>query len=142
MTTTFENAKVGDRVYSLVYGFGKIRSIGEDDDYPIEVDFDKGISQTFQLSGKYFHNDENALLFWDKPTIIAPEQPKPAPVAPPVDMLVEVRDFDGYGWKKQYSAGMLDSDGWLSCWDDGRTSKTAGGRTCEWKRWRIVEDNG
>ena len=71
MTTTFENAKIGDKVYDYYYDqYGRVIEIGE---YSITV-------QLALNSGKFVY-DKNGrvsntrILFWDKPEIIAPEQP-------------------------------------------------------------------
>jgi hypothetical protein len=41
MTTTFENAKVGDRVYSSVHGWGKISAVTNGAEYCLMASFDQ-----------------------------------------------------------------------------------------------------
>jgi hypothetical protein len=73
-TTTFETAKVGDRVFSHTFGCGVIDEINEDSNYPIVVVFDIG-SDTFTLEGSYRKSNPTQCLFWDKCTIEAPIKP-------------------------------------------------------------------
>lgn len=71
---------------------------------------------------------------------ISQPQPKPKREAPPVDTLVEVRDYDHHEWIKRYSSGKLAGDR-LFCFVCGATSKTEDAYTA-WSQWRIAEDNG
>jgi hypothetical protein len=138
MTTTFETAKVGDRVYALARGWTTIEEIGGSmAGFPIVTSG----TYTYSLDGRYLVGGDQ-VLFWDKPTITAPAKPEPkvAPkVAPPVDTLVEVTDSHGDKCNR-YSAGRIVDDVIL-CWSEGRTSKTASNKhdTTAWKSWRIVE---
>jgi hypothetical protein len=137
MTTTFENAKVGDRVYALTRGWTEIESI---DDRMAGFPIRTSGQYTYSLDGRYLVGGDQ-VLFWDKPTIIAPEQPKPKREAPPVDTLVEVLNQTTKKWIKRYSSGKLDTFGGILCWDSGATSKTAYNATSGWQQWRIAEDN-
>lgn len=135
MTTTFENAKVGDRVYSLVHDkFFVITRI--DTECMLQMTITDGMTHRyFDYNGSHGHATPQ-LYFWDNPTIIAPERPQQAPA---VDTLVEVRD--GYeSWIKRYSAGSFDN-GRLVCWAIGCTSHTANNDTLAWKEWRLIGDN-
>ena len=138
----FKNAKVGDRVYSLLNGWGKIEDISSKGVLPVFFKGDNGDKNNFTFDGKHYPDSPHPVLFWDEPTIIAPEQPKPAPVAPPVDTLVEVRDDYGSGWLNRYSSGEMDGS-ILLCYDNGSSSKTTNERwpLIRWKHWRIVEYN-
>lgn len=74
--TTFENAKVGDKVWSVMFGWGKIIGISKDSDYPIRVEFAQpNTIGTFMLDGVSF-KCENRTLFWDEIKITPPERPK------------------------------------------------------------------
>lgn len=140
MTTTFENAKVGDRVYSLVLG-RHLEIIRIDDNYCLPIVLSAGNTHYHigydgcGANGKVV----GQMYFWDKPEIIAPTKPEHKREAPPVDTLVEVKGvYDS--WIKRYSAGRISSGGYLACWNDGKTSRTADGDTSEWKEWRIPND--
>lgn len=72
----FEKAKVGDKVYCLIHGEGKIISILHNIPFPIEVHFNgRGVSN-YTLDGKINITDNTPRLYWSKPEIIAPERPR------------------------------------------------------------------
>jgi hypothetical protein len=77
--TTFENAQVGDRVWSYAYGWGTVTNHCPDSytgRYPIVVKFDTGSATgTYTKQGK-FTTTEPQTLFWDEIPIIAPPRPK------------------------------------------------------------------
>ena len=83
MTTTFETAKVGDRVWSMEYGWGEIvpTTAGETD--TIKVMFIDGPSSTYTLEGRRLFThmrprcSANQTLFWDEVVIEAPQKPLP-----------------------------------------------------------------
>jgi hypothetical protein len=74
MTTTFETAKVGDRVFSHTFGWGTICVIDKDNNYPIQVLFDDN-SDSFTTEGFYYKDKPTQCLFWDECTIEAPAKP-------------------------------------------------------------------
>lgn len=82
MTTTFENAKVGDRVY---WASGPECKVGETNgvitevsDMAVRVRFENQYSTIrFSVQGIIPEmGTSNQELFWSKPNIVAPEQPK------------------------------------------------------------------
>jgi hypothetical protein len=76
-TTTFENAKPGDRVWDIRKGWGTIDKLNPHSTYSIIVNFDldKQGEFTYTVKGKSFMSDVNQSLFWDELKIEAPEQP-------------------------------------------------------------------
>ena len=61
----------------------------------------------------------------------------------PVDTLVRVRDREDDPWKLQYFKGFDEVNNPVfkySVWDNGRTSRTAGGLSMRWKYCELVED--
>jgi hypothetical protein len=77
MTTTFETAKVGDRVFSHTFGWGEIREVSEDSQnvYYIHVYFENHGFEHYTLDG-YFHNISHIQsLFWNEVSIEAPAKP-------------------------------------------------------------------
>jgi hypothetical protein len=74
MTTTFENADVGDRVWSYDQGWGTIKSIDFEREYPIHVIFDNCSHYTFPISGA-FSEYVSRQLFWDEIKFEIPVQP-------------------------------------------------------------------
>ena len=73
MTTTFENAKIGDKVYHYRYGWSTITNIKKESDYPIIIDYDF----SFTYEGFADKSDKNRTLFWDEVTITPLEKPLP-----------------------------------------------------------------
>lgn len=59
----FENAKVGDKVYCRLNGFGTIRVIDKDWDYPVEVAFNVG-ECGYTLCGRLDIPDVEPILFY------------------------------------------------------------------------------
>lgn len=85
--TTFENAKVGDRVWDIQRGWGKIKEIWKRETlgWKVRVLFEPNKEYPYEREHGYTHeglgevNGGNALnrtLFWDEVKIVAPEMPK------------------------------------------------------------------
>lgn len=78
----FENAKIGDKVWSIRHGWGKIYSIKpENEIYLLKVEFDSYINQnnytvSFTFEGKSFRLDKNPTLYWDELEFDIPKPPK------------------------------------------------------------------
>lgn len=75
----FSKAKVGDKVYSLLYGYGTIDYIDTSYTalYPLKIIFNTQPNKFgFNYEGKCFPDQVIKDLYWDKPTIIEPEAPK------------------------------------------------------------------
>ena len=74
METTLENARPGDRVWSMRHGWGVVEVVN-DTDYPITVKFDF-CYKTFTFQGLEYEEDLIQVLFWDEVKIVAPPRPK------------------------------------------------------------------
>lgn len=76
-TTTFEDAKIGDKVYSSMFGWGEIIYIDESNRYPLGVRFlNTAIDNYyFTLEGFYHIDTPIQSLFWDEVKIEAPKKP-------------------------------------------------------------------
>ena len=81
----FSNAQVGDKVFDLCYGEGKISRI-EKGNYPIIVSFEEKTlcpyGESYDVTGRLGSHHTLPRLYWAKPEIIAPSQPsrlKPCP---------------------------------------------------------------
>lgn len=70
----FINAKVNDSVYSIIYGSGRIESVGEygtyNDPFPLVVRFNESCGISYSLDGKTRPNQEVPDLYWEKPIIL------------------------------------------------------------------------
>lgn len=75
MNRTFENAKVGDKVWDFIYGWGNIINVIEDSPFPIMADFGNGRTISYEFDGKSYDTDINPRLFWDEIKFEIPEKP-------------------------------------------------------------------
>jgi hypothetical protein len=74
MSTTFENARVGDKVWSVRYGHGVITAICSELG-PLIVKFERYVNlKSYTLFGNEYPN-ELQTLFWQEIKFEAPEQP-------------------------------------------------------------------
>ncbi len=77
--TTFENAKIRDKVWDRDYrSWGNIKEIYPGDNYPLKVYFDNEDNlRTYLFDGRYRREHNSRSLFWDEiPEPIAPSRPK------------------------------------------------------------------
>jgi hypothetical protein len=72
----FSEARIGDRVWSSLYGWGEIVAFGDTGSFPITVVFDGGSIECFTLCGNYDTDHKYPSLFWDEIEIIPPSRPK------------------------------------------------------------------
>ena len=76
----FSNAKVGDKVWHVSFGYGEIISINDLTMYPIKAKFNYSdnswIVETFTASGKECTEDVFPSLFWNKFHIPTDEEDK------------------------------------------------------------------
>jgi len=139
---TFENAQVGDRVWDVKYGWGKIAKISKED-HLIIVDFDNDIINIYQfdgIDGKSNKTDLNPTLFWNESKIPEEAFEQQFPDLD-IDTKVLVKEFAENEWQKRYFAGWTD-DGKMKCWSDGRTSWTATDETDYfiWNYWKLQDE--
>lgn len=77
-----EGIKVGDRLYSILGGWGKVKEIKTRTNYPIIIQYDKfDGSDVYDTNGRYYSNEQVTRncpqsLFWDEPFIQVPFRPK------------------------------------------------------------------
>jgi len=134
MTATFENAKVGDRVFDYLFQeWGTVVAIYAD---KFRVRFNDKQWLDYYKSGKGNSSHTLQRLFWDevKP-IEAPHKPVSVP---PVDTLVRVWDDHKGNAIPRYSAGKLNYMERIECWVGGATSKTTD-FTSAWTHWELAE---
>jgi len=70
----FRNAKVGDRAYDILRGWGTIVAIKQDSEYPICFKADIDSFCTFTFDGKRADIDISPSLFWDEIKFEVPEK--------------------------------------------------------------------
>ena len=126
----FSKAKVGDRVWSLLHGWGTVDENVKDQRYSVYVKFDNGREDTFTNCGRNMTFHANPTLFWDKVKITPP------PPKLEVDTPILVKDGDDEDWRPAHFA-RFPSEGVLT-WMGGRTSHTAGDAVF-WEQWKLPE---
>ncbi len=77
METTFENIKIGDKVWSLFHGWGRVIEFSAFKQLGIEFGEERNYFLWFEVSGtlkgSVYHRQ---VLFWDEIQIVAPPRPK------------------------------------------------------------------
>lgn len=71
----FRNAKVGDRVWHIRKGYGKIYAIDNNSKFRIHVQFKDESNIWFLINGREFEEDINPSLFWDEIKFEIPKKP-------------------------------------------------------------------
>ena len=137
MTTTFETASIGDRVWCVSLGWGTISDIlHHGDNYPIAVEFDSGHAETYTKRGREYSDASNQILFWGELKFEAPTKPLPKLNK---DDCVEVWNANTNDptitYKRHFSHF---EDGSIFCFGDGGTSWTSN-QIVGWNRWRKPE---
>ena len=128
--TTFENAKVGDRVWCLLYGWQTIESTDFNINYPIATK--KG---TYTYDGKVQLSSQNRTLYWDEIVITTPSKPLPKLE---VDTKVLVWDDDETMKQKRYFS-YFDSNSNIYVFVHGGTSWTST-QTAKYHNWELAKD--
>lgn len=126
--TTFEDAKVGDKVWCAYYGWQIITNINKDAKYPLVIK--EYITYTYD--GR-MNTDHNRTLFWDEVVITPPEKPLPKLE---VDTKVLVWKHGSYKTKAHFSH--FDSDNKICVFSSGRTSWTKDNNTQAWNFWELA----
>lgn len=134
MTTTFETAKVGDRVWCILSGWGEVRGIDSSKAYPIAVYFTSDEFKTYTVDGLYDDEDLNQTLFWKEVVIDAP--PKPSPQLE-VDAKVVVWNDGRDRFSRHFSH--FSKDGVLHTFSHGKTRFTGAGHATPWDNWELSE---
>jgi hypothetical protein len=139
MKKTFENARVGDRVWSVIHRWGRITKIDSDEDYPIEVkfDFEEQIVRNYDHYGKYVKRDPNPSLYWDEIKFKVPKKPLPDLEVDTKVIVWDDGDDDDDRHKRYFSH--FNEDGKICCFLDGTTSWTAEEQVTSWDYWELAE---
>jgi len=135
----FSNAKVGDMVFDYTsQEWGQIDAIGhEDQEYPINVSFDKHWAKAYTTNGSYSLGDVVPVLFWDEVKPIIPPN-KPLPKLE-VDTRVLVWYSDDKEDKLKRHFSHFDSNGNINCFELGTTSWSSNWNTTAWANWELAE---
>lgn len=135
MSTTFELACVGDKVWDMGSGWGEIKRIDTSVTYyPIDVYFPRDDeTKSYTVDGKVYDDGTYQTLFWNEVVIKAPTKPLPDL---PVDTKVLVWCNGKPKEKRHFSH--FSSSGRIACFNHGCTSWTTI-RTSEWDGWELSE---
>lgn len=133
MTTTFEDAKIGDKVWCMRSGWGEICGIHLKDKYSISVYFPNAEYKRYTSDGFYNEDDATRSLFWDEVTIVAPEKPMPDL---PVDAKVLVWNYSSRTKYCRHFSHFENSK--IYVFDKGMSSWTGISKSA-WDHWELVE---
>ena len=130
--TTFEDAKVGDRVWCVYNGWQTIIEITNfSDTYPIETD------KTLYTYDGRMAQYKGRTLFWDEVVITPPEKPLPRL---DVDTKVLVRDTLSSEPLRRYFSH-FEKNGKIVTFAEGRTSWSQGDKSVvDWEYWELPKD--
>ena len=131
--TTFEDAKVGDRVFHYKYGWSTITNIREESNYPVIIDYDF----SFTYEGFADKSDKNRTLFWDEVVITPPEKPLPKLE---VDTKILVQNTLSSEPLRRYFSH-FEKNGQIAAFAEGVTSWSVHDKpTIVWEYWKLAED--
>ena len=135
MTTTFETARVGDKVWCMHTGWGEIIDTWASVSYPIAVYFPNEIRKLYTTGGYYVDDDVSQTLFWDVVKVVAPQKPLPNLE---VDTKVIVWT-NPYKKQKRHFSHFVDGRIWT--FDNGSTSfsKLHTNSVTGWPHWELAE---
>lgn len=128
MTTTFETAKVGDRVWDIGRGWGTVQEVLPSK-WPVRVRFDTSCQESYTYAGGETMSTPRT-LFWDE--LVIPIKPLPKLE---VDTLVRVWDRSRDRAKLRYFSHFEGTKIFTYHW--GATSITAD-TTSTWENWEVV----
>ena len=129
----FKNARVGDKVWSFVDGWGRIIEI-KSGSFPINVEFEDNGKEDFSIEGKKLHEEKYPTLFWDE---IVFEVPKKQLPDLKVDTQVIVWHTGGTKYRMHFKE--FDDGGNIICFADGATFWSARRVTDAWGNWELAD---
>ena len=133
MTTTFENARIGDRVWCMRRGWGTVRKIDGDSLYPLKITYQHAAIGSYTLDGLAHVEDITQTLFWDEVVFKAPSEPVRDL---PVDTEVLVWMHPSEKHRRYFSH--FNSSRKIHCFVNGKTSWTTK-QTSDWLYWELRE---
>ena len=130
--TTFETAKVGDKVWCLYFEeWSIIANINMECIYPIETDLN-----SYTIDGR-MNIKSGRTLFWDKVVITPPEKPLPKLE---VDTKVLVWDKEGEEKERRYFSH-FEKNGKIATFAAGGTSWSRENKPLiVWQYWELAKD--
>ena len=133
----FSNAKVGDKVFDILFGYGIIKSNDEWSSYPIQVQFDDYF-ETYLIDGRTREESIFPSLYYNKFEIKIPEEAYKQPLPDiAVDTPMIVWNDDAIKEKRYFKS--FSKDGRVKCFINGQTSFSSNGSALAWSNYEIVE---
>lgn len=135
--TTFEDAKAGDQLWSVEFGWGEVVSRDNvSKSFTVEFNGDEFETYCFKGSRKRPLREKMQTLFWDEVVIEAPTKPLPDL---PVDTKVLVWNNSKAHARNAHFCCF--EDGRIFTYESGRTSftKTLGDNLKGWNYWELAE---
>lgn len=134
-----EDISPGDKVYSIMFGWGKIVSISADNTFCVCFRLSKQECYVIYNTDGVMQNHVATwqTLFWGIPEIIAPKKPLCIPAK---DTLVYVWDREGQSPLVRYSTGEC-INGKLYVYKHGATSITNREDPFYYNYWRLYDRN-
>ena len=135
----FSNAKVGDKVFDILYWDGEICDI-DNSQYPLCIKFENNIILWFQSNGKKYLDHLMPTLYHNKFDIQIPEEAYKQPLPDiEVDTPMLVWQSENSERFKRYFKE-FDKDGKVRCFAYGQTSFTSDNGFCNaWINYEIVK---
>jgi hypothetical protein len=134
MKEMLKNAEIGDRVWSVLSGWGTLVRIDEGEDYPFVVKYSDCSCRKYDEYGKRLNNDLNPELYWSE---IKFETPKKS--LPDLEKDTRVIVWNGF-LNDEHNAyfSHFDEDGRIHCFAYGATSWSSTGVIADWDYWRLA----
>lgn len=119
----FRNAKKGDKVWSIKFGWGTIAQIIKPSECPIGVDFKDSCRLWYCTDGRYSQDDILPSIFWNEFTIPDEAFKKPLPnIEVDTKVLVWYVNNGSISNKQRMHFSGFTEDGKIMVYQDGRTS--------------------
>jgi len=128
--------EVGDKVFDMQYGAGKVIENSGTLTYPITVCFLDNRIETYTVEGRHLNSFAMPTLYFEKPYIVDTEPYRLPDLA--MDTPVLVRLCNNKNWRKRhfYEWG---KEGKCVAWDGGGTSWSANTYST-WTEWKLPKD--
>lgn len=137
----FRRAKVGDRVWSYLDGWGTIidTSFGQEGySFPIRVQYSDSDTECYTTCGKLYNRNINPTLFWDEIKFDIPDKPLP-------ELEVDTKVLVWNNGESKYRGHFYSftEDGRIRAWSNSTSSFTANSDDCYtlWPNWELYEEN-
>ena len=134
--TTFETAKVDDRVFDIKHGWGLISKVFPKNMRPITVQFSK-YDRSYMFNGKYLETDINQVLFWDEVKIV----PQKSHYLSQKQILKYQFGTVKKKVKLHRHFSHFEKNGKIVTFAEGRTSWSQGDKSVvDWEYWELPKD--